>query len=176
MSRARKRRAGDEVHPRGFHRIRHYGLLTNHRRGNALGHARELLNCEAPPPANHSTAAHDPEPTVICPVCGAPMLVIEQVLHGHAARAPPFVTGPPMRSLIMTPLSFVLSVQLPPAAAGGIALASDGTRKSVARGSTRTSEWGKFARRQAQEISRSRGNTGGTPPSFATLIEPAPSN
>ena len=83
------------VQPRGFHRIRHYGLLANHQRANALGHARELLNCETPTPASHSSSEHERAPTFVCPACGRPMRVVEQFQRGHAVRAIPFATGPP---------------------------------------------------------------------------------
>lgn len=83
------------VQPRGFHRIRHYGLLANHQRANALGHARELLNCEAPTPASHSSSEHERAPTFVCPACGRPMRVVEQFQRGYAVRAIPFATGPP---------------------------------------------------------------------------------
>lgn len=37
------------VLPRGFHRIRHYGLLAGSARNASLALARELLNVAAPP-------------------------------------------------------------------------------------------------------------------------------
>ena len=37
------------VHPRGLHRIRHYGLLANHQRVNALAQAHALLDAATPP-------------------------------------------------------------------------------------------------------------------------------
>ena len=78
------------VHPRGFHRIRHYGLLANHQRVNALTRARALLGAEAPPVATDDRpAAHDPRPTLVCSTCGARMLIIERFERGHAPRAPP---------------------------------------------------------------------------------------
>src|SRR4029450_2821567 len=39
------------VLPSGFHRIRHYGLLSNGARSSALARARELLAAPAPPPS-----------------------------------------------------------------------------------------------------------------------------
>ena len=78
------------VHPRGFHRIRHDGLLANHQRVNALTRARALLGAEAPPVATDDRpAAHDPRPTLVCSTCGARMLIIERFERGHAPRAPP---------------------------------------------------------------------------------------
>lgn len=40
------------VLPRGFHRIRHYGLLVGSARKASLALARELLNVAAPPDDN----------------------------------------------------------------------------------------------------------------------------
>ena len=88
------------VHPRGFHRIRHYGLLDNHQRVNALAKARALLNGAAPPVTAEDTHEHEYEhaPTFICPACGAPMIVIEHFARGHTPRAPPTATGSPYRT------------------------------------------------------------------------------
>ena len=41
------------VLPRGFHRIRHYGLLAGSARKASLALARELLNVAAPPDERH---------------------------------------------------------------------------------------------------------------------------
>ena len=79
------------VHPRGFHRIRHYGLLANHQRVNALLKARELLGAEVPPAATEDAhaAPHEHTPAFVCPACGAAMIIVEQFERGHAPRAPP---------------------------------------------------------------------------------------
>ncbi len=69
------------VLPKGFHRIRHYGLLANANRAEAIATARELLGA-APPvvePVEEKAAAPD-EPRVLpcpCPRCGGRMIVIE---------------------------------------------------------------------------------------------------
>ena len=84
------------VQPRGFHRIRHYGLLANHQRTHALMTARALLNCATPPVTTEHT--HEHEPTFVCPACGAPMIIIEHFARGHPPRAPPTATGPPCRA------------------------------------------------------------------------------
>src|SRR5690606_9298147 len=63
------------VLPRGFHRIRHYGLLAGGSRKMSIARARELLNA-APPPSDEA----DHEPVDIrppCPCCGGRMVVIE---------------------------------------------------------------------------------------------------
>ena len=76
------------VLPRGFHRIRHYGLLANAGRREHLARVRALLN--APPPdiavAEHEVTA---APTLVCRCCGAAMRAIETFLRGQPIRAPP---------------------------------------------------------------------------------------
>lgn len=65
------------VLPKGFVRIRHYGLLSNRFRKQLLPRARTLLAqqgsapLELPPPAPSSNIWH-------CPRCGAPMRVVER--------------------------------------------------------------------------------------------------
>ena len=85
------------VHPRGFHRIRHYGLLANHQRTGALTKARELLHHEPPHVTTEDAhaLAHEHQPTFICSACGAPMVIIEYFARSHTPRAPPTATGPP---------------------------------------------------------------------------------
>jgi hypothetical protein len=82
------------VLPAGFHRIRHYGLFANPVRARQLPRLRQLL-------ANHSAdtvaptpAADDDGPnisTYTCPVCGAPMIIIETFAQQNP-RAPPAVS------------------------------------------------------------------------------------
>jgi hypothetical protein len=72
------------VLPKGFHRIRHYGLLANGNRAANIAHARELL---AMPPKELDTAkAVEPdEPSVLprpCPCCGGRMFIIETFARG----------------------------------------------------------------------------------------------
>ncbi|MBB4122572.1 hypothetical protein GGR30_002504 [Martelella radicis] len=73
--------------PKGFHRIRHYGLLAGGSRKTCVAHARELLN--AIPPSDHDATD---EPTVIrpqCPCCGGRMIVIEVFERWRQPRGPP---------------------------------------------------------------------------------------
>jgi hypothetical protein len=75
------------VLPRGFHRIRHYGLLAASSRKASLDRARALL-AVAPP---HDD---DPceEPTDVlppCPCCGGPMVIVLTFARWQQPRAPP---------------------------------------------------------------------------------------
>ncbi|RYC29240.1 IS91 family transposase [Lichenibacterium minor] len=75
------------VLPRGFHRIRHYGLLATGRCKANIARARELLAVPAPPvvPKPASSA----ERRTLCPCCGGRMLMIESFKGTVRARAPP---------------------------------------------------------------------------------------
>jgi len=78
------------VLPSGFHRIRHYGLLSNGARSTALARARELLTAPTPPqPSTTDDPAAGATPRFICRHCGRPMTVVEVFLGHHAPRAPP---------------------------------------------------------------------------------------
>lgn len=72
--------------PRGFHRIRHYGLLASARRKDHLERARRLLDV-APPPTDEPTDDAGPQPT--CPCCGGKMIIIEVFERRYQPRAPP---------------------------------------------------------------------------------------
>lgn len=84
------------VLPRGFHRIRHYGLLAGSARKDNLAQARRLL--EAPvveqPELDLPDDARPP-----CPCCGGRMIVIESFARWCQPRAPPAPT-PPIRELV----------------------------------------------------------------------------
>jgi len=76
------------VLPRGFHRIRHYGLLASGGRRDNLARARELLAAPTPPAAPDAT----PEPSdhrPPCPCCGGRMIIIETFERCSQPRAPP---------------------------------------------------------------------------------------
>src|ERR671910_11107 len=88
------------VLPKGFHRIRHYGLFANGQRAANLARARELLH--VPPPATASqtveTATDAGEPRAEphpCPCCGGRMLVIEVFARGCAPKYRPQRAPPP---------------------------------------------------------------------------------
>ncbi|AJP74287.1 IS91 family transposase [Sphingomonas hengshuiensis] len=77
--------------PRGFHRIRHYGLLASGTRKGNLERARALLNV-APPTDDAMEEPPDVRPP--CPCCGGQMIIIEILERRYQPRAPPpFVTA-----------------------------------------------------------------------------------
>jgi hypothetical protein len=78
------------VLPRGFHRIRHYGLFAKNFCADNIARARELL---AAPNHNNEpadAAANHNEPA--CPCCGGRMIIIEVFTRGATPRHQP--TGP----------------------------------------------------------------------------------
>jgi Putative transposase/Transposase zinc-binding domain len=86
------------VLPRGFHRIRHYGLLAKPSSADNIARARELL--ATPQPCNEPAdeAADHNEPA--CPCCGGRMLIIEIFAPGATPRHQP--TGSPIAIRIDT--------------------------------------------------------------------------
>jgi hypothetical protein len=79
------RRFLSHVLPKGFHRIRHYGMLANGQRTDSLAKARELLAVTAPvaepEPGQHESDTKQVHPRA-CPCCGSRMLVIEVFARG----------------------------------------------------------------------------------------------
>jgi hypothetical protein len=91
------RRFLTHVLPKGFHRIRHYGLLANGNRAANVAKARELLAVPAPVEQDDAkeAAAHD-EATVLaqpCPCCGGHMIVIETFDAGCSPKYRPPSAG-----------------------------------------------------------------------------------
>jgi hypothetical protein len=76
------------VLPRGFHRIRHYGLLAASARKVSLARARELL-AVALPPADEASPEEPRDTHSPCPCCGGQMVVIEIFARWCQPRAPP---------------------------------------------------------------------------------------
>jgi hypothetical protein len=73
------------VLPKGFHRIRHYGLLANGNRAANIAQARDLLAVPAPPKQPETPKAATDEPRVLprpCPCCGGRMIIIETFARG----------------------------------------------------------------------------------------------
>lgn len=80
------------VLPRGFHRIRHYGLLAGSARKASLALARELLDIAAPSDNDPPNEPKDFRPP--CPCCGGRMIVIETFDRWRQPRGPPDKTTP----------------------------------------------------------------------------------
>ena len=77
------------VLPKGFHRIRHYGLFASGVRADNLARARELLaapsgatKSETDPPSEPDEADRPLELPKPCPCCGGRMLIIETFAAG----------------------------------------------------------------------------------------------
>jgi hypothetical protein len=86
------------VLPKGFHRIRHYGLLASSRtKADTIERARELIAEAAPPhpprPATQDEATAGTEaadkPIHPCPCCGGRMIIIETFDAGSTPRHRP---------------------------------------------------------------------------------------
>jgi hypothetical protein len=83
------------VLPKGFHRIRHYGLLASATCKANIARATELIAAPVAvtdPPAEHdaeldASAADDHRP--LCPCCGGRMISVESFGRGGAPRGPP---------------------------------------------------------------------------------------
>jgi hypothetical protein len=90
------------VLPKGFHRIRHYGLFANGNRAANIARARELIGA-APrvvEPEEQKAAAKLDEPRVLpcsCPRCGGRMIVIEVFARGCEPRYRPAPAPTPIR-------------------------------------------------------------------------------
>jgi hypothetical protein len=75
------------VLPRGFHRIRHYGLLAGSARKECIAQARSLLAHAPPPEEPPGKEPADQRPP--CPCCGGTMVIIETFAPWCQPRAPP---------------------------------------------------------------------------------------
>jgi hypothetical protein len=84
------------VLPKGFHRIRHYGLFASAGCKANIARVRELIAAPVPvmePSAEHDDthreagAATDHRPP--CPCCGGRMIIVETFERGGTPRAPP---------------------------------------------------------------------------------------
>ena len=74
------------VLPKGFHRIRHYGLLASGNRKANLALARTLLMVASPP------ARDEPDPEITlppCECCGGRMRIVARFERWQQPRAPP---------------------------------------------------------------------------------------
>jgi len=82
------------VLPKGFHRIRHYGLFANGSRAVNIERARQLLQVPAPAKAgaDDEAAAKSDEPQILnlpCPSCGGRMIIIEAFAPGMEPKHRP---------------------------------------------------------------------------------------
>ena len=91
------RRFLSHVLPKGFHRIRHYGLIANGNRAANVARARELLDVpaparepRAPEPATTDETNVLPQP---CPCCGGRMIIIETSAASRQPSHTPSVAG-----------------------------------------------------------------------------------
>src|SRR5260221_3142835 len=79
------------VLPKGFHRIRHYGLFASANRAETIAQVRELLGLATP--AAEAAVEIDPaaaQPLAQpCPCCGGRMFVIETFDAGRPPRSLP---------------------------------------------------------------------------------------
>src|SRR5437588_1207974 len=89
--------------PKGFHRIRHYGLLASAGCNANIARARELIAAPVPSgdiptepnnPDQTASAATDHRPP--CPCCGGRMIIVETFKRSRAPRGPP--GGPRVRT------------------------------------------------------------------------------
>jgi hypothetical protein len=83
------------VLPKGFHRIRHYGLFAGSNRTETIKDLRELLDLDSPAPdastKAQQTSETDPAQPLAhpCPCCGGRMFVIETFEPGRRPRHRP---------------------------------------------------------------------------------------
>jgi hypothetical protein len=80
--------------PKGFHRIRHYGLLATAVCKASIARARELIagpmpSIETPEPADAGTTGTVAEHRPPCPCCGGRMIIVETFERDGAPRGPP---------------------------------------------------------------------------------------
>jgi hypothetical protein len=86
------------VLPKGFHRIRHDGLLVNGSRANNVAKARALLNSEAGhDPGDFKSADAREPPTLLRPCPCGRTFVIETFARGCEPRCRPATAPPAIR-------------------------------------------------------------------------------
>jgi hypothetical protein len=81
------------VLPKGFHRIRHYGLFASAARQANIARVRELLAAlkprTAPDTTTEATATAPTDHRPPCPCCGGRMIVVATFERGDGPRGPP---------------------------------------------------------------------------------------
>jgi hypothetical protein len=88
------RRFLSHVLPKGFHRIRHYGLFANGNRATNIARARALLSVHTPTKdeADNVEDANPDETRILnlpCPCCGGRMIIIEVFAAGMEPKHRP---------------------------------------------------------------------------------------
>ena len=88
------RRFLSHILPKGFHRIRHYGLFANGNRATNIAQARALLSVHAPTndEADNVEDASPDETRILnlpCPCCGGRMIIIEVFAAGMEPKHRP---------------------------------------------------------------------------------------
>ncbi len=88
------RRFLSHILPKGFHRIRHYGLFANGNRATNIARARALLSVHAPTKdeADNVEDANPDETRILnlpCPCCGGRMIIIEVFAAGMEPKHRP---------------------------------------------------------------------------------------
>ena len=76
------------VLPRGFVRIRHFGLLANRQRHATIAHAQHLLGVATPATSSDDARSADVDPTR-CPFCRQGQWHVVEILHPLAPRPVP---------------------------------------------------------------------------------------
>jgi hypothetical protein len=80
------------VLPKGFHRIRHYGLFASATRKANIARIRDLLAASSPTSAPEPAPPADPRRP--CPCCGGRMTIVETFGRWMQPRAPPDAPAP----------------------------------------------------------------------------------
>jgi len=88
------RRFLSHVLPKGFHRIRYYGLLAKSSCAENLARARQLLDVPIPQALpDNSGSSNEPSTTAHpCPCCGGRMIIIETFAPGCQPHHRPSAT------------------------------------------------------------------------------------
>jgi hypothetical protein len=87
------------VLPKGFHRIRHYGLFAGTAKAKHIATARKLLDVPAPDLSAADAGSNDPNDALKqCPCCGGRMRIIERFNRGETPRHRPSATPGAIRT------------------------------------------------------------------------------
>ena len=88
------------VLPKGFHRIRHYGLFASGNRAANIAHARQLLAVLSRSKDPETPNATSDQPRILPrpgPCCGGRMIVIETFARGRERKYRPTLTPAAIR-------------------------------------------------------------------------------